>query len=98
MICSFVQTVSRVNRFRVCVFGDLCCGCWQTLGKAIVVIRCEITNLKSPETIVCVYFGILLGLLPGAFFWSFWAFFGVTFGTLLVPKGVLGVILEASTK
>ena len=46
----------------------------------------------------CDFWHTFLGLLPGAFFLSFWVFFGATFGSLLVPKVALGVVLEASKK
>ena len=38
----------------------------------------------------------LLGLLPGAFLFTFFGFFGVAFCLFLLPEGVLGFMLEAS--
>ena len=46
----------------------------------------------------CVFRHTYPGPLLGACFLSFWVFFGVSFGSLLVPKVVLGVVLEASKK
>ena len=59
-----------------------------------VTVLCQITDLKLAGAQPFGY--SFLGLLPGAFFLRLFMFFGVSFGSRLVPEGVLGLILEAS--
>ena len=75
-------------------------GLWVNLGNSDFAIR-SMWNHRfqgSVGSVFCVFWHTFLGLLPGACFLLFWVFFGVTFGSLLVPTVALVAVLEASKK
>ena len=95
----FVEAVSRVRFYRflgnIGVFFWLLFGCWQLMEKDIFSIRipCKTTGLNGSGVQCFIHLGIPFLDLVLQFFHYVFVLPSVTFGLLLVPKGVPGLIL-----